>query len=58
MPERYLTVILRDPTMDELHDIACHPKLSAMGWCHAFDDRDQLQWRLQKMLNETADFTN
>lgn len=44
--------------MDELHDIACHPKLSAMGWCHAFDDRDQLQWRLQKMLNETAGFTD
>jgi len=56
--DRFLTVILRNPTMDELHDIAIHPKLSAMGWCHAFDERDTLKWRLTKMLNEVASFND
>lgn len=52
MSERFLTVIIRDPTQDDLHEIACHPRLSALAWGHALDERDSLAWRHQRMLDQ------
>ena len=54
MTDRFLTVIYRNPTMDELHDIAIHAKMSTMSWSHALDERDQLKWRITKLLNESV----
>jgi len=56
--ERYLTIVFRDPTQDEVAELVYHPKASAMGWSHVLDERDQLKWRLQKMMHETADTAN
>jgi hypothetical protein len=56
--DRFLTVVYRNPTMDELHDIVVHSKMSAIGWSHAFDERDALKWRLTKILNEVADYVD
>lgn len=52
MADTFLTIILRNPTKDEISELTSHPKLSAASWSHAIDERDELKWRLQKLLNE------
>ncbi len=52
MADTFLTVIIRDPTKDEVEKLLYHPKLSASSWSHAMDERDELKWRLQRLLNE------
>jgi hypothetical protein len=54
MSDRFLTVVLRNPTQDEVAELVYHPKLSATSWSHALDERDQLKWRITKLLNETG----
>ena len=54
MPDTFLTVILRNPTKDEVFSLTSHPKLSASSWSHAMDERDELKRRLQKLLNERS----
>jgi len=58
MTERYLTIVFRDPTQDEIAELVYHPKASAMGWSHVLDERDQLKWRIQKLLNENANIVD
>jgi hypothetical protein len=52
MTDRFLTIVLRNPTEKEVYDLVYHPKLSASSWCHAMDERDDYLHRLQKLLNE------
>lgn len=52
MADRFLTIVVRNPTAEEVHELASHPKLSATSWSHAMDERDELKWRLQALLNE------
>lgn len=52
MTDTFLTIILRNPTKDEVSELTSHPKLSASSWSHAMDERDELKWRLQKLLTE------
>ena len=52
MPDTFMTIIVRNPTTDEARELIYHPKLSATSWSHAMDERDELKWRLQKLLNE------
>lgn len=52
MTDTFLTIVLRNPTKDEVSSLTFHPKLSASSWSHAMDERDELEWRLQKLLNE------
>ena len=51
---KFLTVVYRDPTPEEVQDLTTHNKMSAVSWSHALDERDQLNWRITKLLNETA----
>lgn len=52
MPDKFLTIILRNPTQLEVEELSHHPKLSASSWSHTMDERDELKWRLQRLLNE------
>ena len=52
MTDTFLTVVLRNPTKEETMELVNHPKLSATSWSHAMDERDELKWRLQKLLDE------
>ncbi len=52
MTDTFLTVVLRNPAPDEVAELTSHPKLSASSWSHAMDERDELKWRLQKLLDE------
>ena len=52
MTDTFLTIVLRNPTKEEARELVYHPKLSATSWSHAMDERDELKWRLQKLLNE------
>jgi hypothetical protein len=52
MGDRFLTIILRNPTTSEAEELLFHPKLSASSWSHIMDERDELKWRLQKLLDE------
>ena len=58
MTDRFLTVVYRNPTTDELQNIVYHDKVSALSWSHALDERDLLQWRITKMLNEKTDLND
>ncbi len=52
MPDTFLTIIIRNPTKDETEELLYHPKLSASSWSHAMDERDEMKWRLQRLLDE------
>jgi hypothetical protein len=52
MTDRFFTVVLRNPTQEEVRDLVYHPKISASSWSHAMDERDDYRIRLQKLLNE------
>lgn len=52
MTDRFLTIIIRNPTKDEARELVNHPKLSAASWSHAIDERDDYHHRLQKLLNK------
>jgi hypothetical protein len=52
MSDRYLTIVVRNPTEEEVAQLIYHPKLSAALWGHAMDESDELKWRLQKLLDE------
>ena len=52
MTDTFLTVVLRNPTKEETMELVNHPKLSATSWSHAINERDELKWRLQKLLDE------
>jgi hypothetical protein len=52
MTDTFLTIILRNPTKDEVFSLTSHPKLSASSWSHAMEERDEIKWRLQKLLNK------
>jgi hypothetical protein len=54
MPDTFLTVIVRNPTPSDIEELCFHPRLSATSWSHAIDERDELKWRLQKLLNERS----
>jgi len=47
----FLTVVLRNPTQEEVEELIYHPKLSASSWGHALDERDEYLYRLQQLLN-------
>ncbi len=52
MSDRFLTIVIRNPTEEEARELVYHPKLSATSWSHAMDERDELKWRLQKLLDQ------
>jgi hypothetical protein len=52
MSDRFLTVVVRNPTLEEAEELIYHPKLSAASWSHTMDERDDYRHRLQKLLNE------
>lgn len=52
MTDRFLTVVVRNPTQEEVSQLVYHSKLSASSWSHAIDERDELKWRLQKLLDQ------
>lgn len=52
MTDTFLTIIVRNPTPSETEELVYHPKLSATSWSHVMDERDELKWRLQTLLNE------
>ena len=52
MTDRFLTIIIRNPTKEEARELVYHPKLSATSWSHAMDERDEYRHRLQKLLDE------
>jgi hypothetical protein len=52
MSDRFLTVVIRNPTEEEVRDLVYHPKLSATSWGHAMNEVYELKWRIQKLLNE------
>ena len=52
MTDRFLTIVVRNPTEEEVAQLVYHSKLSACSWSHAMEERDELKWRLQKLLDE------
>lgn len=52
MPDTFLTIVLCNPTEEDTRELVYHPRLSASSWSHAMDERDELERRLQKLLNE------
>ena len=52
MTDIFFTVVLRNPTQEEIRELVYHPKISASSWSHAMDERDDYRHRLQKLLNE------
>lgn len=42
MTDTFLTVVFRNPTKEEVYELAYHAKLSAISWSHALDERDKL----------------
>ena len=45
MTDRFLTIVIRNPTKDEARELVNHPKLSAASWSHAIDERDEYRYR-------------
>ena len=45
MTDRFLTIVIRNPTEDEARELVYHPKLSATSWSHAMDERDEYRYR-------------
>ncbi len=58
MTDRFLTVVFRDPTPEDVETLIYHDKVSASSWGHALDERDLLQWRITKMLNEKTNLND
>lgn len=52
MSDRFLTIVVRNPTEEEVAQLVYHSKLSACSWSHAMDEVHELKWRIQKLLNE------
>jgi hypothetical protein len=52
MSDRFLTIVVRNPTEEEVAQLVYHSKLSAYSWSHAMNERDDYRHRLQKLLNE------
>ena len=52
MSDRFLTIVVRNPTEEEVAQLVYHAKLSACSWSHAMKERDELKWRLQKLLDQ------
>jgi hypothetical protein len=52
MTDRFFTVVLRNPTEEEVYELVYHPKISSSSWSHAMDERDDYRHQLQKLLNE------
>jgi hypothetical protein len=52
MADRFFTVVLRNPTEEEVYELVYHPKISSSSWSHAMDERDDYRYQLQKLLNE------
>ena len=50
MVDKFLTVVVRNPTKDEVEELLYHPKLSASSWSHAMDERDEAERRLRRLL--------
>ena len=48
----FLTVVFRDLTPEEVSELTSHGKISASSWSHAMDERDELKWRLQQLLDQ------
>lgn len=54
MADKFLTVVIRNPTKDEVEELLYHPKLSASSWSHAMDERDEAERRL-RLFEESAE---
>ena len=52
MSDRFLTIVVRNPTEEEVAQLVYHSKLSACSWGNAMDEVHELKWRIQKLLNE------
>ena len=52
MSDTYLTVVIKNPSLEEARELTYHEKVSAISWSHALDERDELKLRLHKLLNE------
>jgi hypothetical protein len=52
MTDTFLTIVFRDLTKEEVSELIHHAKISASSWSHAMDERDELKWRLQKLLDQ------
>jgi hypothetical protein len=52
MTDIFFTVVLRNPTPEEIRELVYHPKISASSWSHAMDERDDYRHRLQKFLDK------
>ena len=50
MSDRFLTVVFRNPTPDEVSELIYHPKMSASSWSHAMDDRDENDRRFKEVM--------
>lgn len=52
MTDRFLTVIIRNPTAEDAEELCYHPRVTALSWSHVLNDRDELERRIQRLLNE------
>ena len=52
MTDTFFTVVLRNPTQEEVRELVYHPKISASSWSHAMDERDEYRSQLQKLSAE------
>jgi hypothetical protein len=55
MTDRFLTVVFRNPTPDEVNQLVFHSKFSAASWSHAMDERDDYHHQLQKLLDKAEE---
>ena len=51
MTDRFLTVVIRNPTTEEVRELTYHPKLSTTSWSHAMDERDRYIYSLRAMTD-------
>lgn len=52
MTDRHLTIVFHDLSQEELAELVRHPKVSALAWGHTIDEREDLAWAQQRLLNE------
>jgi len=53
--DRFLTVVLRNPTPDEVSQLVYHSKFSAASWSHAMNERDDYLHQLQRLLGKAEE---
>lgn len=52
--DRHLTVVFEDLSPEEVSALTYHPKCRAASWSHVMHERDILQFRITKLLNENS----